>query len=105
MNEQSPDDESITPELAAIFFPDEEPLQVNEPCDFDRISWEEKPQAARIASWMKTHHHDARILDVGCGPGRHAYELAQRGLSVILLINAVIVLYLWRNRSRLFAGV
>lgn len=23
-----------------------------------------------------------RVLDVGCGPGRHAYELAQRGISV-----------------------
>ena len=23
-----------------------------------------------------------RVLDVGCGPGRHAYELAQRGIAV-----------------------
>ena len=23
-----------------------------------------------------------RVLDVGCGPGRHAYELAQRGITV-----------------------
>jgi len=24
-----------------------------------------------------------RILDVGCGPGRHAHELARRGLEVV----------------------
>ena len=23
-----------------------------------------------------------RVLDVGCGPGRHAHELAQRGIAV-----------------------
>ncbi|MGI9599053.1 MAG: class I SAM-dependent methyltransferase, partial [Acidimicrobiales bacterium] len=26
---------------------------------------------------------DARILDVGCGPGRHAIELASRGYEVV----------------------
>jgi 2-polyprenyl-3-methyl-5-hydroxy-6-metoxy-1,4-benzoquinol methylase len=25
----------------------------------------------------------ARILDVGCGPGRHAYALARRGFEVV----------------------
>lgn len=25
---------------------------------------------------------DTRVLDVGCGPGRHAHELARRGISV-----------------------
>ena len=24
----------------------------------------------------------ARVLDVGCGPGRHAHELARRGIEV-----------------------
>ena len=24
-----------------------------------------------------------RVLDVGCGPGRHAYELARRGIEVL----------------------
>ena len=52
-----------------------------EPCDFDRISWEEKPQAERVASWMKTHHHDARILDVGCGPGLYVNEMRAVGLD------------------------
>ncbi len=27
-------------------------------------------------------HPGQRVLDVGCGPGRHAYELARRGLTV-----------------------
>ena len=26
---------------------------------------------------------EARILDVGCGPGRHSHELARRGYSVV----------------------
>jgi len=29
------------------------------------------------------HRKNARILDVGCGTGRHAIELAKRGYSVV----------------------
>ncbi len=52
-----------------------------EPCDFDRISWEELPQAQRLALWMKDHHPAARILDVGCGPGLYVREMRALGLQ------------------------
>jgi SAM-dependent methyltransferase len=52
-----------------------------EPCDFARISVEELPQARRIAQWMLGSHPNARILDVGCGPGLYVEEMRRVGLE------------------------
>lgn len=50
-------------------------------CDFAKITDEETPQAIRLASWMKSHHEGARILDVGCGPGIYVEEMRKVGIE------------------------
>jgi SAM-dependent methyltransferase len=52
-----------------------------EPCDFDRISVEELPQAKRIAEWMSMCFSNMKILDVGCGPGIYVHEMLKLGLD------------------------
>jgi SAM-dependent methyltransferase len=51
------------------------------PCDFDRISIEELPQARRIAKYLAAKHPSARVLDVGCGPGIYVTEMRKAGLD------------------------
>ena len=46
----------------------------------------------------------ARLLDVGCGPGRHAIELARRGLAVTGVDVSAVFLELAADRARA-AGV
>lgn len=55
--------------------------KVDEPQDFTRIAVEELPQAKRVAQWMKGHHPDARLLDVGCGPGIYVIEMRAAGIE------------------------
>jgi SAM-dependent methyltransferase len=52
-----------------------------EPCDFDEIIREETPQAVRIADWIALKHPQARILDVGCGPGIYVKAMREVGLE------------------------
>jgi SAM-dependent methyltransferase len=55
-----------------------------ERCDFDRIAIEERPQAKRIAEYLRDLPHtrgDTRILDVGCGPGIYVEELRAVGFE------------------------
>lgn len=56
-------------------------MKVADIVDFDRISWEELPQAKRIAEWMRLKHPKAKILDVGCGPGLYVLEMRLVGLD------------------------
>jgi hypothetical protein len=51
--------------------------------DFERIVREELPQAERIAEWMKAHHPQGRIVDIGCGPGLYVNEMRVLGLDAI----------------------
>jgi SAM-dependent methyltransferase len=51
--------------------------------DFDRINWEERPQAQRIAMWMNGRHRTARILDIGCGPGLYVEEMHRADLCAL----------------------
>jgi SAM-dependent methyltransferase len=60
------------------------PMSTIERCDFDRIVAEERPQAKRIAEYLRDLPHtrgDNRILDVGCGPGIYVEELRAVGFE------------------------
>jgi SAM-dependent methyltransferase len=60
------------------------PMSTIERCDFDRIVAEERPQAKRIAEYLRDLPHtrgDNRILDVGCGPGIYVEELRAVGFD------------------------
>lgn len=52
-----------------------------EPCDWETIEREERPQAVRIAEYLARKHPGASVLDVGCGPGLYVEEMLKVGIS------------------------
>jgi SAM-dependent methyltransferase len=54
------------------------------PPEMDRLPWADKT-AAEVdrAIRMLAPNGDERVLDLGCGTGRHALELARRGFEVV----------------------
>lgn len=58
---------------------------VFEPCDYAAIEREERPQAARLALYLKSAHPnpDLRMIDVGCGPGLYVEEMRKVGIDAI----------------------
>jgi hypothetical protein len=55
-----------------------------EPCDYEAIEREERPQAVRIAQYMHMAlPPTTRILDVGCGPGLYVEELRKRRFDAL----------------------
>jgi SAM-dependent methyltransferase len=62
-------------------------MSAPERCDFEQIEREERPQAKRIAQylrdlrWLPMQTVNTRILDVGCGPGLYVEELRAVGFD------------------------
>lgn len=55
-----------------------------EPCDYEAIEREERPQAVRIAQYMHSVLPEAaRIIDVGCGPGLYVEELRKHQFAAL----------------------
>ncbi len=54
------------------------------PPEMDKLPWADKTvsEVDRFMTMLKPRG-DERVLDMGCGTGRHALELARRGLSVV----------------------
>ena len=52
------------------------------PVMFDEQRWSEAPDEVELALRLLELEPPARILDLACGPGRHALELARRGYRV-----------------------
>jgi SAM-dependent methyltransferase len=52
--------------------------------EMDRLPWADKTvsEVDRLLKMLKPLGHE-RILDLGCGTGRHSLELARRGFSVV----------------------
>jgi SAM-dependent methyltransferase len=54
------------------------------PPEMDKLPWADKTvsEVDRLITMLKPLGHE-RILDLGCGTGRHSLELARRGLAVV----------------------
>lgn len=48
--------------------------------DFDRILREERPQAQRLAQYIRSVWNPTQVLDVGAGPGLYVEELRKAGV-------------------------
>lgn len=51
-----------------------------DPIDYNYIEAEERPCAARIASWIKEKLDPSSLLDIGSGPGMYVDELIKAGV-------------------------
>jgi SAM-dependent methyltransferase len=49
---------------------------------FSEDRWESAAEEVELIIAMLDLHPQAKVLDMGCGPGRHSLELARRGFSV-----------------------
>jgi SAM-dependent methyltransferase len=52
-----------------------------DPIDYNYIEAEERPCAARIASWIKDVIKPKNVLDIGSGPGMYVDELIKVGVD------------------------
>ncbi|MFZ1153441.1 MAG: class I SAM-dependent methyltransferase [Solirubrobacteraceae bacterium] len=54
------------------------------PPEMDKLPWADKTvsEVDRVITMLKPQGNE-RVLDLGCGTGRHALELARRGFSVV----------------------
>ena len=52
-----------------------------DPIDYNYIEAEERPCAARIASWIKDVVKPKNVLDIGSGPGMYVDELIKVGVD------------------------
>ena len=86
------EDESLWREVYPVLFPGERL----------RLGEEEVPKVLRLAGLAEGT--DAAVLDLCCGPGRHALPLARRGLRVTAVDRTTFLLDRARERARL-AGV
>src|ERR1700722_15725719 len=54
------------------------------PPEMDKLPWADKTisEVDRLITMLRPLGHE-RILDLGCGTGRHSLELARRGFAVV----------------------
>jgi len=55
-------------------------MSYNFNADYDKLDNMEKPQAMRIAEWVKKVVNPNKVIDAGCGPGTYVY--AMRSLEI-----------------------
>ena len=66
------------------------------------FSWPEKETAQEVATVLRKTHwkKGQRILDLGCGKGRHSLDLARRGYTVVGIDSSALYLKEARRLSR-----